>query len=401
MQPPSHDPDHVLDALYNWCRARSFTGYNKHDGLNSPLLRLLLGWSKWPRIAAIQMVMRSPVNIRPLLLVRKAINPKGIALFLLGLADRYHATGNPEFIEQAKALAPLLDKCVSPGRWSGPCWGYHYPWQDLGFFAPAGTPNAVVSSFVCEALLALYRLTKDDGLLRRVKGCCDFFLHDLTVLQDDPRHLCLAYMPLPMRMRVMDVSILVAAVLAQYAAHAGDNSTRAAAARLTRYVVDRQTEYGAWFYTDPPTDSHIRHDNYHTGFILDALWRYMEAGDDWNFLGKYEKGIEFYAESLFNQDGSPRWMSDRDYPHDIHGAAQGLITFSQAARHGYPYAPLSRKIYQWALRRMYSPEGRFFYQEYPHFRKKFTLMRWCNAWMFRGIASFGRHLGRHHREPPP
>jgi len=383
------DISHILDRVYLWSRGQDFKGYNKHDGLNSPLLNLLLGWSKWPRIIAIQSVMRAPFNIRPLLGVSKTVNPKGIALFIMGLLDRYKTNGDKTFLVEAeKLLALLLEIRSDPDKWSGACWGYPYPWQDLGFFAPTHTPNAVVTSFVCEAFLQAYRITGNREYLNTVKSAVDFFLHDLTVIEDSPDSLCLGYMPLPMTMKVMDVSILIGAVLAQYSELAGDDAHLDTARRLVGFVVSRQTDYGAWYYTDPPGDSLIGHDNYHTGFILDALWRYMESVSDWTWKENYEKGLQFYAAKLFNPDGSPRWMSDKDFPHDIHGSAQGLITFSLAVRKGYKYEELLGKILNWTIDNMYDESGRFYYQKRLLYTKKFTLLRWCNAWMFRGLATY-------------
>jgi uncharacterized protein YyaL (SSP411 family) len=198
-------------------------------------------------------------------------------------------------------------------------------------------------------------------------------------------------MPLPMTMRVMDVSILIGTVITQYVALSGDARYQSEAKRLIQYVVNRQTAYGAWFYTDPPSDSLIRHDNYHTGFILDALSRCMEVGNNTTWLDQYHKGLEFYAQRLFNADGSPRWMSDRDYPHDIHGAAQGIITF---ARHRKEYPDLAIRIARWALDTMYQPDGRFYYQDGRYWKKRFTLMRWCNAWMARALAHLRLSLSR-------
>ncbi|MFP3982434.1 MAG: hypothetical protein ACLFV2_01910 [Desulfurivibrionaceae bacterium] len=386
------DIDTVLTSVWDWSSSRDFKGYNKHDGLNSPVLHGLLGWGKWPRIIAIQLVMRSPVNIRPLLGVQKVINPKGLALFSLGSLDRYQTGGEMDYLQQAESLLEMLLKNRSRAPSSEYCWGYHYPWQDPGFYAPPKTPNAVVTCFVCEAFLEAYRLTGKKEYLDVVEKAADFFLNDLTVLLDEPDRLCLGYMPLPMTMKVMDVSILIGAVLAQLVSLGRRPELADTARRLVTYVVDRQTDYGAWYYTDPPEDSHIRHDNYHTGFILDALWRYMEATDDWCWKIKYEKGLAFYADKLFNPDGSPRWMSDRDYPHDIHGAAQGLVSFGLAVRNGYNYRVLLDKIGTWSLDNMYDPEGRFYYQQGRRMTKKFTLLRWCNAWMFRGLVSWRRAL---------
>ncbi len=375
--------DAVLDAVYAWSRARGYRGHNKHDALNSPLLRALLGWGKWPRILAIQTVMRAPVNLRPLLAVPRTYNPKGLALFAQGLLRRYRATRREEHLAEAETLLALLLDLRARGSWHGDAWGYLYPWQDLGFFAPAGTPNAVVTSFVCEAFLDAYRWTGKDDHLAAVGRVLPFFQRDLTILKDEAEELCLSYMPLPMTMRVMDVSILIAAVMAQYAELAGDASAVTTARRLAGYVVKRQTPEGAWFYTDPPSDSPIRHDNYHTGFILDALWRYMAASGDRRWEPDYRLGLKFYAERLFNPDGAPRWMSDRDTPHDIHGAAQGILTF---ARHRDDWPGLAERIAAWALANMCDPSGRFYYQQTRFYTKRFTLLRWCNAWMARALA---------------
>ena len=376
--------EQVLDEVYAWSGKQGYRGYNKHDGLNSPLLRPLLGWARWPRLVAIQGVMRFPLNLRPLLLIPKTYNPKGLALFALGLLDRYRFSKNEQYLSNAQKLLDLLLEQRSPGDWSGYCWGYHYPWQDVGFFAPTNTPNAVVTSFVCEAFVSAYRVTGEQRYLDVLARVIPFFVNDLTVLKDTDEELCLGYMPLPMTIRVLDVSILIGSVLSQYVALSGDSTHARTAQRLVRFVIHRQTDYAAWFYTDPPGDSHIRHDNYHTGFILDALWRYMSATSDWTWEDLYWRGLQFYASNLFNADGSPRWMSDRDYPHDIHGAAQGIITFS---RHSDIHPDLPFRIADWALGTMYSPDGRFYYQQTPFFRKRFTLLRWCNAWMARGLSA--------------
>ena len=377
----------ALDQTLIWSREQGYLEHTKHDALNSPLIWAICGHHKLSRILATQVVMRFPMNIRGLLGVPKSHNPKGLALFVMALLDVHARTQDGRYLEEAERLLGLLMDLRSPGHWHGDCWGYQYPWQDLGFFAPKATPNAVVTAFVCEAFLHAHRVTSKPVYLEPVRAAANFFLNDLVVLKETPEELCLGYMPLPMKMRVMDVSILVAAVMAQISVIDDDQSLRETALRLTRYVVNRQTREGAWYYTDPPEDSPVKIDNYHTGFILDALARVMSAlgTDEWR--ENHRRGIDFYARHLFNEDGSPRWMSDRDYPHDIHGAAQGILTFSHppnlAAQKG-----LAAKIVGWALNRMYVSEGRFYYQETPYGIKKFTFIRWCNAWMCRALAQY-------------
>jgi hypothetical protein len=247
----------------------------------------------------------------------------------------------------------------------------------------------VVSCFVCESFLDAYRATGERHWLDVVRSCLEFFMHDLQVLKDTPDELCLGYMPLPMTMRVMDVSILIGTVIAQYNTLSGDAVYASEAKRLVRYVVNRQTDYGAWYYTDPPGDSHIKHDNYHTGFILDALERYMQATGERQWQPQYDQGLEFYATHHFGPDGEPYWTSEQQYPFDIHGAAGGILTFS---RHRDRYPGLAEKVADWAISTMYMGNGRFAYQQTRWFRKSFTLLRWCNAWMFSALAALQLEL---------
>jgi len=383
--------DAVLDAVVAFSEGQGWKGFDKHDALNSPLLSVVCGWSRITRILAVQSVMRFPINLRPLLGTPRTFNPKGLALFVRGLLDRHAVDGNPRHLEQVRTLIAQLDAMAVQTASGGRAWGYQYPWQDLGFFAPMGTPNAVVTAFVCEAFLAAHRQLGDPAFLERVEACIPFFLGDLLRLKDEPDELCLSYMPLPMTMRVMDVSSLIASVLARFSYQADQRQWLEPARRLARYVVNRQTDYHAWYYTDPPGDSPVRHDNYHTGFILDALANYMRASGEDDWQRQYDTGLEFYAEHLFEPDGAPRWMSDRAYPHDIHGAAQGILTFS---RHLDTHGDLCRGIARWALDEMYNPQGRFYYQRTRWYTKTFTQLRWCNAWMVRALAALSQRMHR-------
>lgn len=378
--------DKIIDDTYRWSRHRGFRGYNKHDALNSPLLKALLGWGRWPRIVAIQAIMRFPVNIRALLLTRRTQNPKGLGLFISGLVDCYRATSDEHYLKEAEAIVPLLTDLKSQGDWQGDCWGYPYPWQDLNFFAAENLPNAVVTCFVCEGLLDLYEINSDDTLLKTVGRAIRFLTGDLPVLYETETELCFSYIPDTRNTaRVMDVSILIAALISRYAALSNDMAHAGTARRLVHYVVVRITQEGAWFYTDPPEDSPITHDNYHTGFILDALNRYMHYSGNTDYQAHYDRGLTFYKEKLFNSDSSPRWMDSKDYPHDIHGAAQGLITFS---RHIDANRSFLQALFGWTITNLYSGKGKFYYQKTRWFTKRITLMRWCNAWAFRALAAY-------------
>jgi hypothetical protein len=368
-----------LRAL-EWAERQDYRGYSKHDALSSPLLRTLSLGLKWGRIGWIQLVMRSPLNLRPLLGVPKRRNAKGIALFARAWLNLYELTGRDEYREKAENLLNWLLDHPSSG-FQGLSWGYPYDWQDLGFYAPAGFPNRIVTYFVGRALVHGYDVTGRVEYLEAALAAVDFLLGAPKVLYEDERMKCLSYVPVPsIEMAVMDVSALVGALCTMAGSRADRPDLIEEGVRLARWVADKQTDAGAWYYTHPPGDSHITHDNYHTGEILDALRDVSDESGDDEFLPVYRKGLDFYREHLFMVDARPKWMFDRTYPHDAHGYAQGIIPFTRSGE-----IDLARRIAGAAIDDLWrSP--RFAYQKRRLYTKNFTLMRWSQAWLVHALA---------------
>src|SRR2546426_10411516 len=77
------DAKAVALKLLAYCRANDWAGYDPYDALNSRVFAALPFLnSRLPRLVFTQALKRSPVNIRPLVLIPKTQNPKAIALFL-------------------------------------------------------------------------------------------------------------------------------------------------------------------------------------------------------------------------------------------------------------------------------------------------------------------------------
>ena len=407
----------ILKDLLRYAEHENYCGYNKHDGLNSRLLETLSFDNKYLRLIFIQGVMRAPVNLRPWLRVRKTINAKGMSLWALAYANMFQLTQEEEYLRKALLCLDWLKTNSSKNGYSGFCWGYPYPWQDVGFFAPTHMPNCVVSCFVGRAFMKIYRETRNAEFLDIARSTCDFLLNDLTRIYEDDTMLCLSYAPVPMDWVVMDTSALAGTLIAEVSAATGEDNLAQDAFRLLNYVVSKKTDYGAWFYSHPPERSHIKHDNYHTGYIVDAILDYSLATGNTRFMDSYWQGLEYYKTHLFLENGAPKWMNDKIYPFDIHGSAQGIISFSKAARiissdqaagrgRGAPghktghapfpipggtlhYAQDARKICDWAITNLHDNGNPFFYyQKTRLYTKKFTLMRWCNAWMARALSEF-------------
>lgn len=368
----------ILDVA----RDVDYEGYSKHDALNAPWLEALASPSRVLRLGVTQMVMRSPVHVRPWLGVRTARNPKGLALFARALLARHRVLRDEASGEQARGLLTWLADHPSSG-YEWPCWGYPYPWQDVGFFARRHFPNRVVTSFVVQAMLDGYETLGEDRFLDVATRAVTFLLVAPKTLYEDAGHRCVSYVPdESVTWIVMDVPALAGAAAARVAAIREDDGVMVEAGRLVRYVVSKQTDYGAWYYAEPPSDSHITHDNYHTGFILDAILSYGQCAKSDEFANAYRRGLEFYRERLFESDGAPRFMHDQKYPFDIHGAAQGIITFALAERATGEGRSFSQRVLRWTIEHMYDSHTHWFhYQRRRLYGTRIRLLRWCQAWM--------------------
>ncbi|MBN2729068.1 MAG: AGE family epimerase/isomerase [Bacteroidales bacterium] len=379
--------ENSLLKVLEYARKRDYKGYNKYDALDSKVLWFLSFGIKFLRLLYSQVIMRSPINLRPIFFVPKTRNPKGIALFAMSYLNLYKAKGDKKHLEEARTLLDWLIENPAKSEY-GMCWGYQHPWQDVGFFARAHLPNRVVTYFVCTAMMNMYDISGDKKYYDAAHSAIPFLLNAPKVLYEDETMKCLSYVPSEkINWIVMDVSILTGSILARINSVKKDESLGIEARKLVNFVVDKQTDYGAWYYTHPAKDHPRKHDNYHTGYIVDAIYDYMKYSEDRSFEAAYQNGIKYYEEHLFLPNGAPRWANDKTYPLDVHGSAQGIISFTKLASQDNDLKNLSIKIADWAIDNMQNKrKGFFYYQKTSLFKKPFTLMRWSDGWMSRGLS---------------
>ncbi|MEI7889855.1 MAG: hypothetical protein WCI34_06055, partial [Actinomycetes bacterium] len=123
----------VIAALATRDRMRDsdLKGWDPYDTLTSPLFKLPLFRSSWLlRFGIQQVVLRAPINLRPLLRTPKQRNAVTVGLYIQGLSDLTDAG----LLDRSEAAAEVsrwianLKETRSPG-WSGSCWGYPFPWE--------------------------------------------------------------------------------------------------------------------------------------------------------------------------------------------------------------------------------------------------------------------------------
>lgn len=404
-QPETEEFARIARRIWDVLSATGFRGSDPYDGLNSRLLAPVLHRSRPARLAVIQGVKRSPVDLRPLLGIPPGLNPKGLALVLDGAAEwtglgdtsasqRWLGDALLSLASLPDGSAVLGERTIQPGLAERLCrgdqpwpvatgWGYDFPWQSKAFLQPAFAPTVVATGFVLDAL----ERSRCPALPLAALSA-GHFVADHLHRHEDSQGICFSYSPGDAT-RVYNASLFGARILAQAAPHAGTLGTdwRDLARRAVDWVMARQGTDGSWIYGEADHWRWI--DNLHTGFNLETIARIGALLETPAWDAGLERGLAFYRGHLFDPDGTPHYYTNSRYPLDPHSFAQGTLTFLRMQRfdpEGRAFAGriLARGIAElWDERR-----GGFMFQKHRRYRQRTIHMRWSQAWMFRALCAY-------------
>lgn len=383
----------IQQGILQQAKSHSFAGYDPFDGLNSHLFEYI-PWAKkgWFGLAWLQLHKRSPINLRPLCFVPKKRNPKGVALFILGMLQDFLRTNEQGYLEQAIELGDwlLAEQCDSQ-EWKHSCWGYHFDWNARAFFVPKGKPNAITTLYVAKALFELGQLSGSERFTHAAIDSAHFMYHCLLYTNEQGRqYFC--YIPGETAM-VHNVNLWVSAWVAKIGCLHELPEYSEVAKQTMRFSLEEQQQDGSWVYG-------LRHhhqfiDGFHTGYNLEALQILSEYIDEPQLQPAIDKGLQYYKQHLFTAEGRAKYYKDNLYPIDLHSSAQAIITLLRLE----PFAvnkSLIERIIQTSIEDLYLPEQQTFaYQKHKLMLNKVQYTRWTQAWAYYSFALYHRILSEH------
>lgn len=380
-----------FEALKSFCEGEEFKGWDPYDGLNSWVIQKTpLGKSSFIRLAWIQLFKRNPINLRSLFGIRKDYNPKGLGLFLTGYCNLYKIEAKEEYLDKIDFLSNKILELKTIG-YSGACWGYNFDWQARAFFQPKFTPTVVATSFIGEALIEAYNITKRDELLKTAISCSEFVLNDLNKTFDDDKDFTFSYSPLDST-QVYNAGLLGAKLLVLVYSQTKNEELLVAAKKVVSYVCKRQTNEGAWSYGTLPFHQWI--DNFHTGYNLECIFRYQEVSGDLTFNKYIDKGLNYYLNTFFTDKGISKYYNDKTFPIDIHAPAQLIVTLSKLGVLK-KNKELADRVLFWTTDNMQSSKGYFYYQKKKWVTSKTPYIRWAQSWMFYAFSYYQLEFSLH------
>lgn len=384
--------------LKKYCEREGFKGWDPYDGLNSKLFQKIPILKRFAlcRLIVIQGFKRCPFNLRPLAMVPKEYNAKGIGLFLSGYCNLYRAVVNKpllakklgslaELKKQINELAEILIDLRSKHDYHGACWGYNFDWQARRLFLfPKFTPTIVATTFCATALIDAYEVTKDKRYLDIALTSAEFVVNDLHRTPYKNGFL-FSYSPLQGNDTVFNASLLGSKLLSYCYKYTKNEQYLRLAEKSVDACCDGQDKDGSWVYGMLPVQSWI--DSFHTGYNLEAL----TAFKDNTGIDKYdlflEKGFHYYIHNFFESDGTPKYYNNRIFPIDIHCPAELIITLSRLNKIN-DHVDLVNRVLNWTLSNMQDKRGYFYYQIKKHINSKIPYMRWSNAFMFNALSHY-------------
>jgi len=375
--------------LSAWLEKNDYRGYDTFDGLNAKFLRPLTFNSKFLRTVLQQGVRRFPINVRPLLGIGKSRSAKGMGFLARGFMRLHEATADTAWRDKAEFALQWLIENQSKG-YSGACWGNHFDYQARGdFYLPAGVPTVVWTSLIGHAFLDARDHFRKDGFLRVAASSCEHMLRDVaTVAEGDS--LCISYTPIH-KSQVHNANTLAASLLARTYFHTRNGSCRDLAEKAIQYTARHQRPDSSWYYGEAAHYHWI--DNFHTAYVLDSFKHYIESTGDDRFRKTLMNGYEYWKNTFFLPDGTPRYYNHKTKPIDIQCCSQAIDTLVFFQDLDPESLPLALKVAKWTIEHMQDRTGYFYYRRYSRWLVNRTpTLHWGQATMLCALAGLYKSL---------
>jgi rhamnogalacturonyl hydrolase YesR len=387
-----------LNRVADWVERHRYEAYDPGDG-NLSFLHSLTGNVLILERILQQAVYRAPFNLRPLLGIRPHVSTKGKGYMAWGYVKMFNLTGEAIYADRARACFDWLIANKSP-FYRQYAWGNHFPFCTRGGKTPKLEPIVPWTTLIGQAFLEAFQTFHEPRYLEVLDGIADWLLS--LPRETTPQGTCISYVAFKQN-SIHNSNMLAAAFLAQVAELTGRPAALDVAREAMVYSCSRQRGDGAWMYG--AADKYQWNDNFHTGYNLDCLKRYIAAASDHSFDAQLERGYEYFKAHFFEDNGRPRYYDTATYPTDIQCAGQAIDTLAHFSDLDPEALPLAMRVADWTINHMQDPDGHFYYRDLGWVMVKTPMLHWGQGTMFKGLAHLLTAVRRQHassaRPPQP
>jgi hypothetical protein len=313
--------------------------------------------------------------------------PISDAHFAMGYALMHRLSGKQQHLARAHHFLDVLKQTrCTDYRDAG--WGYPFSWQTGTGMLKTGTPLITTTPYCYEAFEYVYRIDGKEEWRDMLRSIADHTLNDYTNIETGPNAATCSYTPAGGHY-VVNASSYRAFTLAAAWREFGDDRYWDTAQKNINFVLQSQRPDGSWFYAMDGKREFI--DHFHTCFVMKGLAKAEQlAGDHPAIREALDRGVKYYLDHLFDEDGMPRPFAKAPrmtvYKNELYDYAECLnIGFLLRGR----YPELDKKIdavIADLLTRWRKSDGSFRSRKLHLGWDNVPMHRWGQSEIFRSLA---------------
>jgi hypothetical protein len=346
--------------------------------------------------------------------------PIADAHYAMGFAYLFQVTNEDAHLRRAVHFLEELKKSRCAG-FQDYCWGYPYDWVTRNGMIRSQTPLITSTPYAYEAFLQVYEILEsaDGGPATagklRMEGKSQrstLNTQQLTpneadeyrqILESIARHAAndikdfstskiassCSYTPFDVG-GVINAAAYRAFLLANASQVFSNDDYWKLAERNLNFVLENQNADGSWFYAVDGVRDFV--DHYHTCFVMKALAKIHSLTGHDATLKALEKGVEYYLNNLFAEDGLPKPFAKAPrltvYKRELYDCAE-CISLSLLLRDRFPQLEtMLETVLTGILKDWVKQDGSFRSRRLHLGWDNVPMHRWGQAQMFRSLAFY-------------
>jgi hypothetical protein len=316
--------------------------------------------------------------------------PIADAHYAMGFAFLYEATRDSSQLENSIHFLDELKKsrCHEFNEY---CWGYPFNWVTRNGTIKEQTPLITTTPYCYEAFLQVFELTAQDEWKVVLESIARHAAADIKDFRTSEKASSSSYTPFDGG-GVLNAAAYRAFLLTSASQLSGNEDYWKIAERNLNFVLENQNPDGSWFYAVDGVRDFI--DHYHSCFVMKALAKIYGLTGHEQCKEALSKGIKYYLENLFDEDGLPKPFSKAPrptvYKRELYDCAE-CINLCLLLRDRFPASERTlQKVVAHIVKSWVKRDGSFRSRKLHLGWDNVPMHRWGQAQMFRSLAFYLR-----------
>lgn len=385
----------VIDGFAHWLRSYGETSFDHQSYFAGPIGGKAKGLYYRSRLIGTATVAPMILSEALFPALRRWFHqrtrfPIADAHYAMGFAAIFQATGEHTHLQTAVHFLEELKKSRCAG-FNEYCWGYPFDWVTRNGVIKEQTPLITSTPYVYEAFHHVYEL---DGREEWKEIMSSIARHACSDIKDFPTSQtasACSYTPDD------HGGVINAAAYRSFLLTSASKVLSCAdywkiAERNLNFVLENQNADGSWPYAVDGVRAFV--DHFHTCFVMKALAKIHTLTGHQACLEALGRGVRYYLENLFDQDGMPKPFSRAPrltvYKRELYDCAE-CINLCLLLRGRFPELNETLEtVVGGILEDWVKPDGSFRARRLHLGWDNVPMHRWAQSQMFRSLACYVR-----------